>query len=56
MKKGYKANNEAIEITKSLLQSVELQGLPTSDTANQIADFIQTLAERLEPLLEPTQD
>lgn len=56
MKKGYKATTEAIEITKILLQSVELEGPPTADTANSIADFVQTLTNRLEPILEPIQE
>lgn len=56
MKKGYLATREALEITKALLPSVELQGLPNADTANSIADFIKTLADRLEPIVESPQD
>jgi len=56
MKKGYKAATEAIEIAKIVLQSTEFQGPPTADTANSIADFIQTLADRLEPVVEPLQN
>lgn len=56
MKQKYKSTKEALEITKVLLQSVELQGPPTADTANSIADFIQTLADRLEPIVSPLQD
>lgn len=56
MKKGYKSTTEAIEITKILLQSVEFHGIPNADTANGVADFIQTLADRLESIVEPLQD
>ncbi len=52
MKKGYKSTESAIEIAKVLLQSVELKELPNAESANSIADFIQTLTERLEPLVE----
>lgn len=56
MKPKYKSTKEALEITKALLQSVELQGPPTAETANSIADFIQTLIDRLEPIVGPSQD
>lgn len=56
MKKGYQATKEALEITKILLQSCEIKGVPTADAANSIADFIQTLATRLEPICGQTQE
>lgn len=56
MKKGYNATKEALEITKIFLQSVQIERTPTAETANKIADFIQTLAERLEPIVGPLQD
>lgn len=56
MKKGYTATTEAIEIAKIVLQSTEFKGAPTAETANSIADFIQTLTDRLEPIVVPLQD
>lgn len=56
MKKGYQATREALEITKVLLPSVKFDGPPNADTANSIADFIKTLADRLEPIVESPQD
>lgn len=56
MRKGYKAATEAIEIAKIVLQSTEFQCPPTAETANSIADFIKTLANHLETIVEPPQD
>lgn len=56
MKKGYTATKEAVEITKVFLQSADIQGPPNAETANSIADFIQTLAERLTPMYEKIED
>lgn len=44
------AVNKAIELTKLAIQSYELKSCPSESTANTIADFIQTLAKRLEAL------
>jgi len=52
MKKGYTATKEAVEIAKLLLQSTEFQGPPNAEMANSVADFIQTLADRLAPMYE----
>lgn len=52
MKKEYCAAETAVEIAKVLLSSVEFRGTPNADTANAIADFITTLADRLEPMYE----
>lgn len=52
MKKGYQAKEEALEITKILLQSCEIKGVPTAEDAKNISDFVKTLIERLEPVCE----
>lgn len=56
MKQKYRSTEDALAITKILLQSVELQSPPNAETANSIADFVQTLIDRLEPIVGPLQD
>ena len=56
MTKGYESSVTAIEITKLVLQSMEIKRIPTVDDANSIADFIKTLADRLEPIVERLQE
>lgn len=56
MKKGYEATSTAIEITKILLSSTEIKRIPTADDAKSIAEFISTLADRLESVAEHLQE
>lgn len=56
MKKGYQTTKEALEITKIALQSCEIKGAPTKEDAKNIADFVQTLIDRLGPVCEPLQE
>lgn len=45
-----RALHNAIEITKITLASCELKAVPYEAYANNIADFIETLAARLEKM------
>lgn len=45
-----RATNTAIEIAKIALGSCDLKAVPYKDYANSIADFIETLADRLEKM------
>ncbi len=56
MKKGHTATKEAVEIAKIILQSSEFQEPPTAETANSVADFIKTLADRLTPMYEQIEN
>ena len=51
-KKGYKSTKEAIDITKIFIQSSNISGIPNASNAESIADFIEALAKRLEPMVE----
>lgn len=50
--KGYRAMKDALEITRIVLQSTHFDSTPNAETANCIADFIETLSARLEPIVE----
>lgn len=46
------ALRNAIELTKLAIQSTEFKSVPDNDYADCIADFIETLANRLEKIGE----
>lgn len=45
-----RAAKEAIELAKATLASCELKFIPNEASANDLANFIQTLSERLEKI------
>lgn len=44
------AVSTAIDIAKVIFSSADIKGTPNKETAGSVADFIETLAKRLEPM------